>query len=60
MIRGAARSQFNKPEEYYRGAEVCVTGKIELYRDKPEIEVTSKDQLVEEIKDPDIIKNEPQ
>ena len=45
VIRGAARSQFNKPEEYYRGREVCVTGKIELFKDKPQIEVTSKAQL---------------
>jgi len=51
VIRGSARGQFNKPESYYNGAEVCITGKITLYRDKPQIEVTLKNQIIEQLKD---------
>lgn len=51
VIRANARKEFNKPEEHYKGAEVCVTGKIELFKDKPQIEVTTKEQLVENLKD---------
>ena len=51
VIRGGARKEFNKPEEHYKGAEVCVTGKIEMFKNKPQIEVTSKTQLVENLKD---------
>lgn len=51
VIRAAARSEFNKLEEYFKGAEVCVTGKIEMYRDKPQIEVLSKEQIKEQLKD---------
>ena len=41
----------NAPEEFYKGKEVCITGKIELYKDKPQIVVTSKSQIVEQIID---------
>ena len=41
----------NTPEEFYKGKEVCITGKIELYKDKPQIVVTSKSQIVEQIID---------
>ncbi len=51
VITAAARNQFNKPEEYYKGAEVCVTGNITMYNGKPQIEVTAKDQIEEQIKD---------
>lgn len=51
VIRAGARKEFNKPEEYYKGAEVCVTGKIEMFKNKPQIEVTSKTQVVENFKD---------
>src|SRR5665213_3528655 len=51
VIRAGARKDFNKPEEHYKGAEVCVTGKIEMFKNKPQIEVTSKTQLVENLKD---------
>ena len=39
------------PEEFYNGKEVCITGKIELFKDKPQIVVTSKSQIVEQIID---------
>ena len=57
VIRGSARDQFNKPESYYNGAEVCLTGKIELYRDKPQIEIKLKSQVIEQLKDH--IENKP-
>lgn len=41
------RKEFkDKPEEYYKDKEVCVTGKIELFRDKPQIVLRSKDLLL--------------
>lgn len=51
VIRGSARDQFNKPESYYNGTEVCITGKIDLYHDKPQMEITSKAQVIEQLKD---------
>lgn len=51
VIRANARKEFNKPEEYYKGSEVCVTGKIELFKGKPQIEITTKEQLIENLKD---------
>lgn len=57
IIRGNARNEFKRPEIYYNGTEVCLTGKIELYKDKPRIEVTSKNQINEQLKDH--IDNEP-
>jgi hypothetical protein len=46
----AARKEFgNAPEEFYKGKEVCITGKIELYKDKLQIVVTSKSQIVEQL-----------
>ena len=52
VIWADARKEFNNaPEEFYKGKEVCITGKIELYKDKPQIVVTSKSQIVEQIID---------
>jgi hypothetical protein len=52
VIRADARKEFNiNPVEYYKGMEVCVTGKIELFKDKPQIVVTTKSQIVDHIKD---------
>ena len=40
------RKQFEKtPEELFKDKEVCITGKIELYRDKPQIVIRSKEQI---------------
>ena len=40
------RKQFEKaPEELFKDKEVCITGKIELYRDKPQIVIRSKEQV---------------
>ena len=52
VIWADARKEFNNtPEEFYKGKEVCITGKIELYKDKPQIVVSSKSQIVEQIID---------
>lgn len=53
------RNEFNKPEEYYHGAKVCVTGRIGIYKDKPQIEISSKNQITEMLKDKTDIDNEP-
>jgi hypothetical protein len=40
------RKQFDKaPEELFKDKEVCITGRIELYRDKPQIVIRSKEQI---------------
>lgn len=50
VIWADARKDFkNKPEEYYTGKEVCVTGRIELFRDKPQI-VIHKEEQIKEVK----------
>jgi DNA/RNA endonuclease YhcR with UshA esterase domain len=46
VIKGEDISKFNsKPEEYYKGREVTVTGKLIDYHGKPEIIVDSPDEL---------------
>jgi hypothetical protein len=47
-----ARKQFNKPpEEYYKGAQVCLTGRIQMFNEKPEIRVSNPNQIHEVIID---------
>lgn len=48
VIWGADRSKFGEPERAFEGKHVCVTGAIELYREKPEIIVHDPAQLNEE------------
>jgi DNA/RNA endonuclease YhcR with UshA esterase domain len=46
VIKGEDRARFNgKPEEYYKGRDVTVTGKLIDYKGKPEIVVSSPDNL---------------
>ena len=48
VIWADARKDFkSKPEEYYTGKDICVTGKIELYKDKPQIVIHKAEQLKE-------------
>jgi micrococcal nuclease len=43
LIKPENRAAFsNKPEEYYIGKEVCITGKIIMFKGKPEIELFSE------------------
>lgn len=47
VIRGDLRKEFETaPEIFFNDKEICVTGKIELYKDKPEIIVKGKGQIV--------------
>jgi micrococcal nuclease len=42
-----ARKQFKEqPEVFYKDKEVCVTGKVILYKEKPEIVIYEEKQLV--------------
>ncbi len=51
VVTGDARKLFDfKPEEYYKDKSICVTGVIELYKEKPQIVVTKKAQIEEVVK----------
>lgn len=40
------RKEFkNKPEDFYKDKEVCITGRIELFKDKPQIVIHSENQI---------------
>ncbi len=46
MIEEKYRAQFPEaPEKYYLNKHICVTGKVEFYRDRPEIKVKGPDQI---------------
>ena len=46
VIWADMRKQFDKaPEELLKDKEICVTGRVELFRDKPQIVIRNKDQL---------------
>ena len=47
LIWAETRKQFKEaPEFFYKGKNICVTGKIILYKDKPEIVVYEEKQIV--------------
>src|ERR1044071_5225412 len=46
VIWGSVRSQFkNPPETFYTGKEEWITGKIELYKNKPQIVIYNPNQI---------------
>ena len=47
LIWGEDRSKFGAPESKYRDANLCVTGKISIYRSTPEIVATEPNQIAE-------------
>ena len=47
VIWGSDRSKFGSPETSLNGKQICVTGRIQLYRSKPEIVVHDTNQLSE-------------
>jgi hypothetical protein len=47
LIFAADRAKFGTPERGLQGKQVCVTGKIELFRGKAEIVLSDPKQLVE-------------
>jgi hypothetical protein len=47
VIWADAREKFkNPPEVFYKDKDVCISGKIILYKDKPEIVVYDEKQMV--------------
>ena len=48
MITAEARKEFKEaPETFYKDKNICVTGKVIIYKDKPEIIINHADQLME-------------
>ena len=47
MIFAADRAKFGTPERGLQGKQVCVTGRIQMFRGKPEIVLSDPKQLVE-------------
>ena len=45
MIFGKDRAEFGVPEATYRGSQICVTGTVEMYRGKPEINVRNPNAI---------------
>lgn len=57
VIRSEARKLFkDPPEEYYKGTQVCVTGRIQIYKEKPEIVITNPAQIQEIVQDQSPVK----
>jgi len=46
MIFAADRAKFGTPERGLQGKQVCVSGKIQMFRGKPEIVLSDPKQLV--------------
>jgi hypothetical protein len=46
VISSEVRKQYEiAPEELFKDKDICITGKIEIYRDKPQIVVSRKEQI---------------
>jgi len=45
VIWGADRDQFDEPERFYDGKRICVSGKLEAFRGKPQIVVHDPSQI---------------
>src|SRR3954454_5476995 len=45
VIQGESRAKFGEPEKVYANKSLCVTGKIELYNDKPQMVLTDPTQV---------------
>ena len=46
VIWADVRATFkDKPEEFYKDKQVCITGKVELYKEKPQIVIHGENQL---------------
>lgn len=49
VIFGESRASFkNKPEEFYPDKRICVTGRVVIYKGKPEIIIYDEKQVVVE------------
>jgi DNA/RNA endonuclease YhcR with UshA esterase domain len=47
VIFGIDRAKFGQPENTLRGKRICATGKIELYKGKPEVIVHEPSQITQ-------------
>ena len=47
LIWGSDRRKFRQPEVQYRGKRLCVTGRIKMFRGRPEIIVKEPSQISE-------------
>jgi len=46
VIWGTARTNFkNKPEDFYNNKNICITGKVELFKDKPQIVIEKEESI---------------
>jgi hypothetical protein len=45
LIWGSERAKFGEPEKTIQGTGACVTGRIELYRGRPEVILRDPEQL---------------
>lgn len=46
VIFASSLDKFNfSPSEYYKGKNICVTGKVKIFKGKPEIVISSPDQI---------------
>ncbi len=50
MIQGENRAKFGEPETLYLNKNLCVTGKIEEYNQKPQMVLTNPNQVKVESK----------
>ena len=47
VIWSDVRKEFaDKPEEFFKDKMVCIFGKVELFKDKPQIVIQSKSQII--------------
>ena len=47
VIWSDVRKEFTeKPEEFFKDKMVCIFGKVELFKDKPQIVIQSKSQII--------------
>jgi len=47
VIWADARAKFKeKPEVFYKDKDVCITGKVSLYKDRPQIVVYEEKQII--------------
>ena len=46
VIWADKRAEFkNAPEVFYKGKDVCITGKVQMYKGKPEMIITKEEQI---------------
>ncbi len=46
VIWGDVRKEFKQPVDDFKGKQVCITGKITIFKDKPQIVIEKLEQIV--------------